>query len=315
MVLNKNAARVSTEVFSCIILKYTINSGVHFKKIYNLFSRNRDIKDFINNINLIGRGLKKSTHNPNYLAPLSTLVSFNFFREKIINFKIYCEIFRKFNKEEIAIFLPTSKDFEDTIEYWDSSRPSGLCFGLKIDREQNATKYFHIKLTREFKNFPENDYLVLNKIHHDAIGMSFEYAAEGQTIKKYYYYITDAHEILKFLKIAKLDIPIEWIDHIEFTALPQNNNKYIVIFKYNTHKCDNGMEINGLKLGIKRRSIAFFKNEFNVLPSYFGSYDKNIVSIYWSATETPININGNYVLNNTHLSNSYKQLLNTKALQ
>jgi len=276
----------------------------NFQKIYNLFSSNKDIKDFIYNINSIGRGLKKSTYNPILLTPLSTLISFNFFLEKILNFKIYCEIFRTFNDNEITMFLPTPKDFNSTIEYWDKDRPSSLCFGIKIDRKQKSTKYFHIKLIKNFKNFPENNFLIYNNIHYSGIGLSFEYTTGTQTKKKYYYYITDTTEIFKFLKIFKLIIPIEWIDHIEFTALNENSNKYIIVFKYNTHKCIDSMKINSLKTGIKRSAINFFKNKFNVLPSYFGSYDKDIVSIYWSATETPISINGNYILNNTYLSST-----------
>lgn len=285
---------------------------MHFEKIYNMFCNNKDIKTFINDINFIGRGPKRNVQIPSQLSPLSTLVSFNFLKNKIVNFKIYCEIFRNFNDLEILKFLPTTEDFRNTISFWNDKLPSSLCFGIKIDRNQKTSQYYHIKLKEKLNCFPDNKYLEQSDIKYSHTGMSFEYCDNKKISEKYYFYITNEEEIIKFLSLKKLQIPVQWIEHIEFTIFNDGSIKYIIIFKYKSNKCIVGMQENGVYTGIKKQSIDFFDKKFNVMPSYFGNYDKNICSIYWSSTETPIAIGDKTIPNNTHFSLNVKNLLKSK---
>lgn len=285
---------------------------MHFEKIYNKFCNNQNLYNFIQNINNIGRGPKRNLATPSQLSPLSTLVSFNFLKEKIVNFKIYCEIFRNFNNDEVRRFLPIDDDFRNTISHWNNHAPSSLCFGIKINRKQIPYQYYHVKLKNKLACFPENNYLESNDIKYSSTGMSFEYCENKKIYEKYYFYITQEEEIIKFLSLKNLQIPVQWIEHIEYTVFQDTSSKYIVVYKYKSDKCIVGVNENNIYKGIKKQSIDFFNEKFNIAPSYFGKYDKDIYSLYWSATETPITIGNQIILNNSYFSSNIKKLLKTK---
>ena len=60
---------------------------MNFFKLINFFVKDNSIIEFINNINSINRGLKIINKK---ICPLACLISFNFYKNKIKNFKIYC---------------------------------------------------------------------------------------------------------------------------------------------------------------------------------------------------------------------------------
>jgi hypothetical protein len=285
---------------------------MNFDGIYNKFCNAPEMQKFITDINSVGRGFKRQKNNPSNLCNLSTLVSFNFYKEKLVNFKVYCEIFRHFNDKEIVSFLPTPEHFKHYINFWDSNRDSSLCYALKLDRKYNPTQYFHIKLNKFLHEFYECEMLFKNKINFTSVGVSYEYSHD-KAKKKLYYYITEESEIIKIFSLFNLTVPVQWVDHIEFTYLGNNEIKVIVIYKFRINKCIVGLKENNLYTGIKKKAVDFFYDKFFIYPSYFGKYDKDICSLYWSATETPIKLGDTYIDNKAYFSKNYLSRLNCAA--
>lgn len=260
-----------------------MNFNTVLKKFYN----NKNVLEFIHNINTVGRGFK--VISPDFIPqPLSTLISFNFNNSgKIALFKLYCEIFRKFDKEQILIFLPTADHFQKYFKFWDKKIHSSLCFGIKLNRKFQPIKYFHIKFGNNKDIISEfADLKIFNTIPYNNhnIGISYEYM-EDKFLQKKYVYFKVKNEIQKILRQFNLVENIDIIDHIEYTSF-NKNEKIIIVYKLDNFK-DPEYTYNLFKGQIKNSSkkcVDFFKKSFGLLPVYGGSYDNNTMSLYWSLT-------------------------------
>lgn len=260
---------------------------MNFNTILKKFYYNEEVLKFINNINTVGRGFKIIPPNTKP-QPLSTLISFNFNKTgKIALFKIYCEIFRKFNNDEVLNFLPNADHFQKYFSFWDKKIHSSLCFGIKLNRKFEPIKYFHIKfgnnkkIAQEFFNLKIFDIIPYN--NHE-LGISYEYKG-NKFIEKKYVYFKAKNEIQKILKNFNLIENINIIDHIEYTSF-NNSEKIIVVYKLENFKTPE-YAYNLLRDKIKntsKRCVCTFKTSFGLLPVYGGSYDNNIISLYWSLT-------------------------------
>lgn len=266
-----------------------MNVKNEFIKYYN----NNYVQNFIFNINQLDRGDKGSL--------LSTLLSFNFYKDDIHTFKIYAELYRKFSDEEILKFLPECSKFNLYFPYWNDKRSSSLCFGIKMDTEMNPIYYTHIKFDpakRIFEEFVEFNNPKLLDIPCDfksmETGISFEYYLE-RCIKKRYWYFYD--DVSKKYITEKFNMDLLYLDHIEYTEYEDDTSKIILIYDYpqdwggdiNKKETPNGFVFSELKkfnYDIMDNFIDFMKNEFRLSPRYFGTYNKDgIVSVYWSLTK------------------------------
>jgi hypothetical protein len=150
--------------------------------LLGFFLKNNSVKEFINNINNTNRGLKIIN---NKIRPLACLISFNFIKNKITNFKIYCEIFKNFKDDDILKFLPNAEDFKKYIKFWGKTIESSLCFGIKIDRHQVPTQYFHIKFSENtfLEEFNNLEISKIFNITNKRKGLSIEYTKQNKIIK------------------------------------------------------------------------------------------------------------------------------------
>lgn len=261
-----------------------------FYKIFNKFYNNKNIIKFIYNINRIDRGNKNINGNN---GKLSSLISFNFLKNKISTFKIYCEVFRTFSPNEILTFLPTYIDFLYYFDFWDNNLHSSLCFGIKLDRKLNPIYYFHIKFGRNSNSLDEFKVLsIFNEINYNYhnLGISYEYKSINKFVKKFYVYFFKKNEIIFLLKKFNISEDPYNIDHIEYTELSNGENKIIVVYKLNNFKTPVYVK-NQLykKFSILERVIDFFLDEFGILPTYFGKYKNTTTSVYWSLTDNILN--------------------------
>ena len=255
-----------------------------------MFYNNKNVLKFILNINRLNRG-KKNISSSN--EKLSSLISFNFIKNKISTFKVYCEIFRKFSSSEILTFLPTDNDFLYYFKFWDNFLHSSLCFGIKLNRKLVPIYYFHIKFGKNSYKLNEFKLLsIFKNINYNShnFGISYEYRSINDYIKKFYVYFFKEDEIMYLLnKFNIIEDPIN-IDHIEYTELSNGDNKIIIVYKLNNFKTST-LAKNQLykKNSILERSIDFFLNEFGILPTYFGKYKNTTTSVYWSLTDNILN--------------------------
>jgi len=255
---------------------------MHFKEIFLNFYNSLPIQKFIKNINNIGRGVK-DINQTGFPSKLSTLISFNFKENKLLNFKIYCEIFRKFKKYEILKFLPTDKDFNYYFSYWDNTLSSSLCFGIKVDKDHLPTQYFHIKLNRVIKEFTECK-IYKERPTFKRTGISFEYT--GSSVKKkYYFYFTESDDIEYFKQKYNLTLDGGCIDHIEFTEFDNGDQKIIVVYSYKNEAAYSNIQKTFFHHTLIKDCVEYFTQDHDLLPCYFGVYKNNTIALYWSVTE------------------------------
>lgn len=261
-----------------------------FLNVFKQFYNNKNIVKFIYNINKLDRG-KKNINNE--FNKLSSLISFNFYKKKIYSFKIYCEVFRQFFPNEILKFLPTDKDFNYYLNFWDNSIHSSLCFGIKLDRKYNPINYFHIKFGKyssELNEFKKLNIFKEITYKNHKLGISYEYRSINNFVKKYYVYFYNKLEIMYLLKKYSLEEDVSIIDHIEYTEF-NNNDKIIVVYKLDNFKTPYLTKKQLYKSGNKiiKNCIDFFNNEFGILPVYFGKYKNHTLGLYWSLTNNILN--------------------------
>lgn len=265
-----------------------INVQNNFISFYN----NVCVQKYIKDINSTFRGDKGK--------PLATLISFNFYKDKIHTFKLYGEIFREFTDNEIELFLPTAKDFQTYFPYWNNKRDSSLCFGIKLDYDYKPIYYTHIKFDpnkKIYEKFPQFKTPSLIDVNYDykttETGISFEYYNK-QTIEKRYWYFHD--EEYKKNVAQKFNLSYEYLEHIEYTEYKDNKSKVILVYDYpqdwgyeslnNTPADYVYKELKKYNYPIMNMYVDFFKSEFNLYPKFFGTYSKDgIVSVYWSLTK------------------------------
>jgi hypothetical protein len=251
-----------------------------FKSVFNKFYNNPENINFINSINSTFRGIKLVDGIPKQLA---NGISFNFYKNKISLFKLYCEVYKKFNTDEILKFLPNLKDYNNYIDFWDKEKQSGLCFGFKLNRKLQPINYFHIKFG---KNYKFTNILIDKDIdtkNHDQ-GISYEYMCNSVLEKKYIYF-RDKDEIKFLLNRFNINESPELLNHIEYTET-QNYKKVILIYDLVDFKSKKPI------LGespVQRKCIDYFWKTHNLLPVYRGKYDTNIYSYYWSLTNNRLN--------------------------
>ena len=240
-------------------------------------------------MNALKRG-SKGKYSDGREKPLSTLISFNV-SDEILNFKIYSELFRNtFTDEEILRFIPSTVEFKKYLKFWDDSKPSSLCFGIKIDKNLVPTNYTYLKLKFEGEivdQFKTND-LGLNYTS-DFVGIAYEYK-NGKTVEKKYWYYDDVDNIQKI--ITRFNLQSEVLDHpiyhIEYTEFASGESKIIIVYDYynSIHANSSFLDdlIHSSFSDTTKNLVWFMKNEFCLEPRYFGVYDKNITSLYWSLT-------------------------------
>jgi len=259
---------------------------MHFKEIFLNFYNSLPIQNFIKNINSIDRGIK-DINKTGYPSKLSTLISFNFRENELLNFKIYCEIFRKFKKYEILKFLPTDKEFSYYFNYWDTELPSSLCFGIKVNTNHDVTQYFHIKLNCVLREFTECK-IYKTRPSFTRTGISYEYTKE-QIKKKYYFYYTKTEDIEFFKNTYNLVLENGCIDHIEFTEFDDGEQKIIVVYSYKNEAAYSNIQKEFFQYNTLKQCVEYFVQDHNLLPCYFGVYKNNTIALYWSITEVPLN--------------------------
>jgi len=251
-----------------------------FNKVFTKFYNNSENLNFINNINSTCRGIKLVNGIPRQLA---NGISFNFYKNKISLFKLYCEVYKKFSEHEVLRFLPCSKDYNKYIDYWDKNKESGLCFGFKLNRQFQPINYFHIKFG---KNYKFTNILInkdINTKDHDQ-GVSYEYVC-GSLLEKKYIYFKDKDEIKFLLRLFKINENTKLLNHIEYTETASYKK---VILIYNLVNYKNEKTITG-ESPVQRKCIEYFRKFHNLLPVYRGKYDSNIHSYYWSLTDNRLN--------------------------
>jgi len=267
------------------------------------FYNNDSTQNFINNINNLNRGQKKD--------PLSTLISFNFYKETVHTFKLYAELFKSFSEDEILKFLPETTQFEKYFPYWNNTRNSSLCFGIKLNNDLEPIYYTHIKfdpnkrIFDKFSKFKNPKMLDITYNYEEVeTGISFEYYKQTCTEKRYWYFYDDENKN-KICK--KFDMSNEYINHIEYTEYDDNTSKIIMVYDYpqDWGGTNIGTPTNYVYEQLKKHNhelidncVDFFKNEFDILPKYFGSYNNSeIISIYWSLTKKWNAMNKPYLKN------------------
>jgi hypothetical protein len=251
-----------------------------FSQIFNAFYNNSENLNFIKKINNTSRGIKLVDGMPKQLA---NGISFNFYKNKISLFKLYCEVCRKFNEDEVLKFLPYLKDYSQYIDYWDKDKQSGLCIGFKLNRQFQPINYFHIKFG---KNYKFKNVLIDKDIdtrNHDQ-GISYEYMFDSVLEKKYIYF-RDKDEIKFLLNLFSINEDPKLLNHIEYTET-QSYKKVILIYDLVNFK--NEKPILG-ESPVQKRCIDYFRKTHNLLPVYRGKYDTNIHSYYWSLTNNRLN--------------------------
>lgn len=257
-----------------------------FDNIFLHFYNSKAISDFITKINSLKRGFK-DIKKTGYPSRLSTLLSFNFKNKKIVNFKVYCEIFREFNDNEILQFLPESENFKKYFKFWNRELPSSLCFGIKINRKLIPTQYFHIKfidtLLPEFKDCK----IFKERPTFNRTGISFEYE-KNKIVKKYYFYYTNKEDISYFLEKNNINEKIENVDHIEFTEFDTGEQKIIVVYHYQNFSSFDVIREKFYNVPSIKRSVEYFKQTHDILPSYIGIYKNTTLGIYWSISSKPL---------------------------
>jgi hypothetical protein len=247
-----------------------------FNKVFSKFYNNPENLNFINSINSTCRGIKLVNGIPTQLA---NGISFNFYKNNVSLFKLYCEVYKKFSEHEVLRFLPCSKDYNKYIDYWDKNKESGHCFGFKLNRQFQPINYFHIKFG---KNYKFTNILInkdINTKDHDQ-GVSYEYVC-GSLLEKRYVYFKDKDEIKFLLKLFNINESLKLLNHIEYTETTSYKK---VILIYNLVNYKNEKAIAG-ESPMQRKCIDYFRKIHNLLPVYRGKYDSNIHSYYWSLTD------------------------------
>jgi hypothetical protein len=248
-------------------------------------------------MNGLKRGCKAIDLKTGKPRPLSTLLSVNTTPYTISNFKLYCELFRDdFTDDEILKFIPYTRDFKKYLPFWDKTRYSSLCFGFKQNKELQPTKYTYLKIRYEnVKNeFEVNQLNIPYKT--DFVGVAFEYFwIYDLCIKKKYWYYDDKDDIKFIISKFGLEETVlnHPINHIEYTEFQSGESKIIVVYDY--YDCINfnhqflpTLIENGNFSKSTKDVVKFMKETFNLNPHYFGVYDENFTSIYWSLTRTPL---------------------------
>ena len=251
-----------------------------FNTVFNKFYNNPENLNFITNMNNTFRGIKLVNGIPRQLA---NVISFNFCKNKISLFKLYCEVYRKFNEVEVLKFIPDTKDYNNYIDHWDKDKESGLCFGFKLNREFKPINYLHIKFG---KNYKFTNVLIdkdINTKNHDQ-GISYEYAG-GSVLEKRYIYFKDKDEIKFLLNLFNLIENPDLLNHIEYT---ETGSYKKVILIYNLVNFKNKKIISG-ESPVQRKCIDYFRKSHDLLPVYRGKYDSNMHSYYWSLTNSSLN--------------------------
>jgi hypothetical protein len=210
-------------------------------------------------------------------------------------FKLYVELIQVPSRQCIENFLPDVL-IEDFLHYctsWDSTRKSGLAFGIKIDNCYNTRIYYHVKFnkTYSFKEVSRQlNFLTLLGIKLNDVekGISVEYDSKNVLMVKHYFYIKNKTHIAKILAYKKWsNVDLSNIEELEIYATPTKHKINIIhIDEDYKIKC-NIWEMIPVRYQeqVKQDSITLSSE-----PAYVGRTSDDVLSIYYSLTNKQDNI-------------------------
>jgi len=243
------------------------------------YTQNKHVQNFVRDIQTL-----QNKKRPAFL------ISFNV-STVIESFKVYYEIDRQYNSDEVCRFLPTERDFFKFMPYWNPARESSLCFGKKITKDFVPIDYFHIKFDphkkvyADYHEFKKPAFVSKNYDLNSETGVSFEYMNGVKQQKNYFYY---RHPLDKIYISDKFNISCEGVDHFEYTEFA-NKSKIISVHDNNFNKNNDVEEfLFSLKNKVVDELVDHFKKHYNLAPEFFGVYKGGeVVAIYWSLTARP----------------------------
>jgi len=199
--------------------------------------------------------------------------------------KLYTELTEIPNVSVISNMLyPTEIDaFNEYMPWWDSTRASGLAFGVKTDIYNIPTKYFHIKFKPTYTNILY--YNQFNFIKY--LGIDFNSLLKGISYdnekSKFYLYVNDKRDITRILKYKKIDnnVDVGLIEELEIYAT-EDSFKINIINNINNYSTK-----QNIKNIIPKNCLEIVsKIEYLVKspPIYNGISTNNIYSVYYSLT-------------------------------
>jgi len=214
--------------------------------------------------------------------------------ENFLNFKIYIELPSIPDFNTLCSFLPSNEasDFLQYANHWDKSRESSLALGFKIDSNNIAKNYYHIKFTPEYSddNFNVNfEFLNILKIDINKLkkGISAEIPTSDTSYKKHYVYAHNPMHIEKILAFKNIKCKLEQVEELEMYTSYNN-------FKINIVNFDDGFKV-------KQDVLSVIPNQYHDIiiscskhldsePMYSGVTKNKIYSVYFSLTNKQNNI-------------------------
>ena len=212
-------------------------------------------------------------------------------------FKLYIELTEVPGIQCIENFLPhiLIEDFLHHCLSWDSTRKSGLAFGIKIDNYHNTRIYYHVKFnkTYSFKEISRQlNYLTLLGIKLNDVekGISVEYDDKNILTVKHYFYIKNKTHIAKILAYKKWPTTdLSNIEELEIYATPVKHKINVIHIDEDYKIKSNIWEMIPARYHeqIKQDSITLSSE-----PAYVGKTSDDVLSIYYSLTNKQDNILG-----------------------
>jgi hypothetical protein len=212
-----------------------------------------------------------------------------------VSFKLYVELMSIPDKQCIKQFLSneSATSFVDYCKHWDSSRKSGLAFGIKVDTLGNTRSYYHIKFKQSFvfdEVYSQLVFLKLLGINASMLakGISAEVDSNNNFVIKHYYYVTDKTHIAKVLSYKKF--AIKDIDLIRELEIYATKTKHKINIIYN----DDGFKVDAdvwehIPDKYKKQVTQDIKT-LGSDPSYVGRTSDDVLSVYYSLTNKSNNI-------------------------
>ena len=214
--------------------------------------------------------------------------------ENFLNFKIYIELPDIPSYNTLCDFLPPAdaEQFLYYADFWDKSRESSLALGFKIDSNNVAKNYYHIKFIPDFQGNEFNinfEFLKILNIDINTLkkGISAEIPTNNTSYKKYYVYAHSVTHIEKILAFKNIKCAVNQVEELEMYT--SHNN-----FKINIVNFDDGFKVKQDVLSIipsrHHEYIASCSAYLDSKPMYSGVTKNKIYSVYFSLTNKNQNI-------------------------